>query len=121
MAQEEGFVNESFEAILYLRLANGSKIECVIDTGFNGSFLLPRSFVEDNLMRFVGKEEVTMVEQNTTFIETALATVDWLGENFAVQILVSEHEECLIGTQMLIDSKLEIDYKNFSVKLAKEH
>jgi clan AA aspartic protease len=119
MAQEEGFVNESLEAVLSVKLANGSKIECVIDTGFNGAFLFPRKFAEENLMRFVGKEEVTMVEQNTTFIETALAKVHWLGDDFAIQILISENDECLIGTQMLVDSKLEIDYKKLTVKITK--
>ncbi len=119
MAQQEGFINESLEAVLSVKLSNGSQIECVLDTGFNGSFLFPRKFAEDNLMRFVGKEEVTMVEQNTTFIETALATVGWLGKDFTVQILVSENDECLIGTQMLVDSKLEIDYKNLTVKITK--
>ena len=119
MAQEEGFVNENLEAVLKINLSNGSQIECVIDTGFNGSFLFPRKFVEDNSMRFVGKEEITMVEENTIFIETALAEVNWLGKDFSIQILVSENNECLIGTQMLIDSKLEIDYKNLTVKITK--
>lgn len=119
MAQEKGLVNENLEAVLEIVLSNGAKIECVIDTGFNGSFLFPRSFVEENSMRFVGKEEVTMVEDNTIYIETALAEVNWMGEEFSVQILVSENNECLIGTQMLIDSKLEIDYKNFTVKITK--
>ena len=70
-------------------------------------------------MPFIGKEEVTMVEQNTTFIETALAKVVWLGKEISIQILVSENDECLIGTQMLIDSKLEVDYKNLTVKITK--
>ena len=119
MAQEEGFVNENLEAVLTVKLSNGSQIECAIDTGFNGSFLFPRKLVEDNSMRFLGKEEVTMVEQNTTFIETALAHIHWLGEAVSIQILVSENEESLIRTQMLIDTKLEVDYKNLTVKITK--
>lgn len=119
MAQEKGFVNENLEAVLVVKLSNDSQIQCAIDTGFNGSFLFPRKFVEDNSMQFVGKEEVTMVEQNTTFIETALAQLNWLGKEFLIQILVSENDECLMGTQMLIDSKLEVDYKNLTVQITK--
>jgi clan AA aspartic protease len=119
MAQEKGFVTNDLESVLTLKLANGSKIECAIDTGFNGTFLLPRNFVEENSMRFVGTEEITMVEQNTTLVETALAKIDWMNEQFTIQILVSENDECLIGTQMLVDSKLEIDYKDLTVKITK--
>jgi clan AA aspartic protease len=119
MAQEKGFVNENLEAVLEIRLTNGSNIQCVIDTGFNGSFIFPKSFAIENSMQFVGKEEVTMVEQNTIFIETALAKVNWLGEDFLIQILVSENDESLVGTQMLIDSRLEIDYQDFSVEITK--
>ncbi len=119
MAQKKGFVNENLEAVLTVELTNNSQIECVLETGFNGSFLFPRKFVEDNSMRFIGQEEVVMVEQNTTLIETALAKINWMGENFSIQILVSENDESLIGTQMLIDSNLEVDYKNLSVEITK--
>ena len=58
-----------------------------------------------------------MVEQHTTEVEVAAGEVNWLGNKLLVKILVSENDESLIGTQMLIDSKLEIDYKNMTVKI----
>lgn len=119
MAQEEGFVNENFEAILTIRLLNGSQLECALDTGFNGFLLLPRKFIEDNSLPFVGSEFVIMVEENTTEVEVVSGEIIWLGETLPVRILVSETEETLIGTKMLIDSKLEIDYKNLTVKITK--
>jgi clan AA aspartic protease len=119
MAQEKGFVTENLEAILPIRLSNGSQIECALDTGFNGFLLLPRRFIEDNSLSFEGSEFVVMVEQNTTEIEVASGEIIWLGENLPVRILVSETDETLIGTQMLIDTKLEVDYKNFTVKITK--
>lgn len=119
MAQEKGFVNENLEAVLTIELSNGSTMECVLDTGFNGFLLLPRSFVEANSLDFVGREAVTMVEQKTTEIDFAAGTVKWLGEEILVGILVSEVNESLLGTQMLIDSVLKIDYKNLTVKITK--
>jgi clan AA aspartic protease len=119
MAQEKGFVTEDLEAILKIRLVNGSQIECALDTGFNGFLLLPRKFIENNLLSFVGNESVIMVEQNTTEVEVAAGEIIWLGEKLAVRILVSENNECLIGTKMLVDSKLEIDYKDLTVKITK--
>jgi clan AA aspartic protease len=119
MAQEVGYVTRELESILKVRLINGSEIECALDTGFNGFLLLPRTFIESNLLPVVGNESVTMVEQNTTEVEVAAGEVIWLDSKLAVRILVSENDECLIGTQMLVDSKLEIDYKDLTVKITK--
>ncbi len=60
-----------------------------------------------------------MVEQNTTEVDLVAGEVNWLGETLSVRILVSETDETLIGTQMLIDSMLEIDYKNLTVTITK--
>ena len=45
--------------------------------------------------------------------------IKWLGNKFPITILVSETDECLIGTELLIDTILEIDYKNLTVKITK--
>ena len=70
-------------------------------------------------MLFAGREEVVMVEENSIEIDTAIAETNRFGEQFSVRILVSETGEALIGTQMLDDSILEIDYKNRTVKITK--
>jgi clan AA aspartic protease len=119
MGQEKGFVTENLESVLSVRLTNGAAIDCVLDTGFNGSLLLPRCFVEENKMELVGREPITMVEKHKTEIDAVAGEINWLGKKFFARILVSENEECLIGTQLLVDSKLEIDYKDLTVKITK--
>ena len=119
MSQEKGFVNEYLEAVLSVRLVNGSNVECILDTGFNGSLLLPRKFIEDNSMLLVGREPVVMVEQNIIEVDVVAGEINWLGGKSLVRVLVSETDEALIGTQMLVDSALEIDYKNKTVKITK--
>ena len=119
MAEEKGLVNENLEAVLPIRLANGAVIECVLDTGFNGSLLLPKEFVEANSMLFAGREEVVLVEEISAEIDTAIAEAVWLGETFSIRVLISETGEALIGTQMLVGAVLEIDYQNSTVKITK--
>ncbi len=94
--EEKGIVNENLEAVLQVRLTNGATIKCVLDTGFNGSLLLPREFVEINAMLFVGREKVMMVEEISTEIDTAIAEVNWLDEEFSIRIFISETDESLI-------------------------
>ena len=119
MAEEKGLVNKHLEAVLQIQLLNGSSINCVLDTGFDGSLLLPREFVEENSLLFLGPEKVMLVEKISAEIETALIKINWLGEESSIRIFVSEADEALIGTEMLVDSILEIDYKNRSVKITK--
>ena len=119
MAEEKGLVNENLEAVLRIKLQNNAVIDCVIDTGFNGSLLLPRKFVEENSMTFLGLEKVELVEKISAEIETALAEINWFDEKISILIYVSETGDSLIGTEMLIDSLLEIDYRNLTVKITK--
>jgi hypothetical protein len=60
-----------------------------------------------------------LVEEITTEIDTAIAEVKWLDDNFSVRIFVSETDEALLGVEMLIDAVLEIDYKNSTVRITK--
>ena len=119
MVEEKGIVNENLEAVLQIQLTNGATIECVLDTGFNGSLMLPRKFAEANLMLFVGREEVMMVEEISTEIDTALAEIKWLDDKFLFRIFVSETDETLVGVELLANTLLEIDYKNRTVKITK--
>ena len=68
---------------------------------------------------FAGREEVVLVEEISAEIDTAMAEAIWLDETFPIRILVSETNEALIGTQMLVDSILEIDHINSTVKITK--
>jgi len=70
-------------------------------------------------MLFVGREKVMMVEEISTEIDTAIAEVNWLDEEFSIRIFISETDESLIRTQMLANALLEIDYKNQTVKITK--
>ena len=45
--------------------------------------------------------------------------IKWLGNEFPINIPVSEAKQALVGTEMLIDTILEIDYKNLTVKITK--
>jgi len=50
MAQETGKVNDNLQAFLQIELTNGAVLDCLLDTGFDGALVLPRSFVQANSM-----------------------------------------------------------------------
>jgi clan AA aspartic protease len=119
MFQEKGSVNNNLEAVIWVQLVNQSKINCLLDTGFNGTLFLPRKFVEENNLS-IGVREVLQAAEDQIFeVDTATAKFNWLGGEISITVFVSEMDEALIGIEMLADTLLEIDYKNLTVKITK--
>lgn len=119
MFEQTGLVNENLQAIIKVELISGASLNCLLDTGFHGTLFLPRKFVEANSLLIVAKETFVAAESMQFQVDTALAEVKWLGDEFTLPIFVSETDEALIGVERLIDSMLEIDYKNKTVKIIK--
>src|SRR5919198_536136 len=91
----------------------------LVDTGFTGALVLPRAFVTDNALPVVGRETFTTVEGQEIEADIALAEVEWLGEAQTRRGIVSEGEEAMIGTEMLIGTVLTIDYVAAGVTVTK--
>lgn len=110
MAQEFGSVTTTRDAVMQLRLTSGEVVECVIDTGFTGALMLPRTVADLYQLPVVGREVFTMVAEQTLAAEIVLAEVEWLGVRRVVRVIVSEGADALIGTEMLVGTLLVIDY-----------
>ena len=102
-----------------VELSNGASFECLLDTGFQGTLLILRKFAQENLLIVTGRETFLGAENNSIEFDTAVADIKWLGDEFSLPVLISESTKALVGVEMLIDSVLEIDYKNLTVKITK--
>lgn len=92
----------------------------MIDTGFNGTLFLPRDFIEQNDFTLIGEESFHSVGQAEAHsAEVFSATVKWLGDEFEVGIIVSEHGSALLGAEMMLEARLEIDYTTSTVIIEK--
>jgi len=119
MFQKTGEVNEKLQAILNVELQTGANFDCLLDTGFQGTLVVSRKFAEENSLTITGRETFLGAENKSIEFDTAIAKINWLGDVFLLPILVSESTEALIGVEMLIDTILEIDYINSTVKITK--
>jgi clan AA aspartic protease len=117
-----GKVNEALEARVTIRIIGGPQgtldVECIVDTGFSGSLVLPSSIVELLELPIVGHETITMVGAAEDTADIALAQVEWLGEVRREDVIVKE--ESLIGTALLKGANLSIDYVNMAVRIDKQ-
>lgn len=81
---------------------------------------LPRDFIEANNLIFFGEQEFNSVAQaESHFAEVCVADVKWLGDEFEVRTILSEHGSALIGAGMMLGAKLEIDYDASTVFIEK--
>jgi clan AA aspartic protease len=119
MFQITGRVTEKLLPILSVELSNGASFECLLDTGFQGTLIIPHSIARENSLIITGREAFLAAENSEIEFDTAIAKIKWLGDEFTLPVLVSQSTEALIGAEMLVDSILEIDYKNLTVKITK--
>lgn len=119
MFQKTGSVNEKLQAILTIELIAGSNFDCLLDTGFQGTLVVPRKFADENSLIVTGRETFLGAENKSIEFDTAIAEIHWLGDEFSLPVLVSESTEALIGVEMLVDTILEIDYINSTVTITK--
>jgi clan AA aspartic protease len=112
MALESGRVNSYREALVVVRFGSGSAIECVVDTGFDGGLMLPRAVLSEIQIEVSGRVTFEMVGGATMSAEVGLSEIEWLGRLQQVEVIVSESEDALIGTELLIASTLTVDYSS---------
>lgn len=118
MAYESGDVNSSREALVEIRLG-GERIECVIDTGFNGALILPRLFIDRLGIPIRGRLAFEIVGGTSLVAPVAYANIEWLDEEREVEIIVSDGYDALIGTELLEETTLSINYVTRTVSIAK--
>jgi clan AA aspartic protease len=115
MPQESGHVNNNREAILAIRFVDGAIFDCVIDTGFDGALLLPKSAVAQLEIPIIARLAFELVGGERMVADVALAEINWLGQQRTVELIMSEGDDALIGTEMFEGSKLVIDYSSQEV------
>jgi clan AA aspartic protease len=118
MALESGRVNSYREALVQIRFRQGAAIECVVDTGFTGALMLPRSFCSQIQIPIVGELTFGMVGGATMAADVGLTGINWLGELREVEVIISDSDDALIGTELLIATTLTIDYFSGTLKIS---
>jgi clan AA aspartic protease len=118
MAHESGDVNSSREALIEVRLSSGEAIECVVDTGFDGGLMLPRAFAEHIQIPIIGRLAFEMVGGSRLFARVGLASIQWLDQVRQIEIVISDGNDALIGTELLQETMLVIDYVSSRVTIS---
>jgi clan AA aspartic protease len=120
MAREEGSVNARLEPWLHVRATSGERIECLIDTGFNGGLMLPRSTAQKLNLTILGRVPIIGVGRTRLVADIAELAVEWLGQSRAVEVIIGDEDDSLLGTQLLDGSRLVVDYVDYITTVSNE-
>jgi clan AA aspartic protease len=115
----KGRVTERLEALVTVRFASGQEVECLVDTGASCALVLPQIVVDEMGLPSAGyTAEVEMVGGELTTAELAFGELEWLGKVLPVEVIVSDDR--ILGTELLNDTKLLVDYHSRIVVITRE-
>lgn len=109
-----GFVNENGEPLVPITLLlknRPSRFQAVLDTGFNGYLSVPEAVVQKSGWTFVGYEEYEIATGDRVRERVYLGEVIFDRQRLTTHVVTSHAEDVLIGTRLLSDKTLRIDFK----------
>jgi predicted aspartyl protease len=90
-----------------------------IDTGFNGDLELPEALRPFVISRFVGRTRFLLAAGQSAVEDTFLVNFPFDGETILAEATFTSATEILIGTGMLRQYQLGINFPNRTVSLEK--
>lgn len=116
----QGIVNGYGEPIVPLKLVAGSELidnSAVIDTGFNGYLSIFKNILKRLDWHFMGYEEYELANGKTFREKIYLGRVVFDGEEHDVLAIATDSEDTLIGTRLLKEKILTINFRMDNVEI----
>lgn len=116
----KGRVNRHGEPIvsIYLILRKRPvRFSAVIDTGFNGYLGVPRRALTDSKWQFIGTEKYEIATGALVEQEVYLGEISFDGDRGMAYTVATDARDVLIGTKLLRDKLLTIDFRTKLVVL----
>jgi len=98
---------------------DGREWRAVIDTGFNGYLELPESLRGAVKARFLGYPESALAAGQTILEENYVVEFPFDGETLQIEATFAPGPDILLGTCLLRNHRLEIDFRNRFVLIDK--
>ena len=117
-----GSVDESLRALLDVfvsadKHAAKQALRVWIDTAFNGCLVIPRAEIERLRLRQASTTQAILADGHLVDLETFTCYLDWFGKVYRTQVVANDGNFPLLGTMLLEDRTLMIDYRAKSVVL----
>ncbi len=112
-----GNVDNSGRALIELCLrpsevAEPTRLTAWVDTAFTGELILPRSTIQKLKLPQSAAVTAGLADGTQVVLETFSCIVEWFGRRKIVEVVGNDGQVSLLGVGMLLDRKLEIDYRS---------
>ena len=111
-----GTVDERGRALLDVRISNKLKGEYTavttwLDTAFDGHLVLSLELIKELGLDSLVETEAILADGSRVCLETFVCCVEWFGERRLLQVIANEGRFPLLGTGLLEQRVLQIDYR----------
>ena len=117
----EDIINNFDEPIIKLDIClssnNSKKVNAIIDTGFNGYISIPNTLIEESNWDFLGTEEYELANGDIVEEKVYLGKIFFDGDELQVFSLTNRTNDVLIGTKVLKNKILKINFKDLKVTI----
>jgi len=118
----KGIVDDQLRALLPVSVSaasEGNRAEMLawIDTAFNGGLAIPRNLVADLGLVEVSYVEAILADGKSVELPLFRCIIDWFGHCYETEVAASDGKFALLGTMLLADRDLRIDYKAKTVDI----
>ena len=114
----DGVVAENGVPLIMLPLAD-EDWGTIVDTGFNGALELPATLSSRMSLTSVGFITSVLASGVTVEEEAFRTFIEFDGEQIEVDVTFADVEQVLLGTWLLANHRLEIDFPKATVRLTR--
>ena len=82
-----------------------------IDTAFDGHLVLPWEMIKELELEPLAQAEGILADGSRVVLETFFCYVEWFSKQMPLQVIANDGRFPLLGTEMLHDRVLHIDYR----------
>ena len=117
-----GHVDDFLRALLdvTVRASTDDSLSVVpvwIDTAFNGEFVFPHKLIKKLKLEQQAATDAILADGKTVTLAAYVCLLDWFGEVRMVQVIANDGNVPLLGTELLAQRVLRIDYADKQLTL----
>jgi clan AA aspartic protease len=117
-----GWVDESLRALVGIPVGLGPSkpsqlITVWIDTAFNRFLVFPQKLIDELGLTQEAATEAVLADGSTVILESYVASIEWFGDTVRAQVIANDGKLPLLGTELLANHRLLVDYQDKSVMI----
>ncbi len=113
-----GRFNENGEPCVQIQIA-GLKTEVIVDTGFNGALWLPTTLLAGLKLEVISTQRFFVADGHPVDSQVFAVKMTWFGKQIEVEVVATESNNALLGTELLHECALFIHFPTQRVEIRK--